>query len=125
LPASPSARRVLADFIEAARTSHSLTRAPVTIGYSNGAIIAAAAFLTRRNLLAGVILRRPLSPFTNYLPDRPDGTPLLVIDSGKASRRSPGNGLRLAECLTLSDATVTHHVLPVGHPIMGSDRQIA
>ena len=55
---------ILADFIESARTRYSLTRAPIAIGFSNGAIMAAALLLTRPGLLAGAILFRPLSPFT-------------------------------------------------------------
>ena len=54
---------ILADFIEAARTQYGLPRAPIAIGFSNGAIMAAALLLTRPGLLAGAILFRPLSPF--------------------------------------------------------------
>jgi len=50
---------ILADFIEGARTRYSLTRAPIVIDFSNGAIIMAAALLlTRPGLLAGAILFR-------------------------------------------------------------------
>ena len=44
---------VLAGFIEAASTRHRFTRAPVAVGFSNGAIMAAALLLTRPSLLAG------------------------------------------------------------------------
>lgn len=116
---------VLADFIETILASHSLTKAPVAIGFSNGAIMAAALLLTRPSLLAGTILFRPLSPFTGDLPDRINGTPVLIIDGEKDSRRSPGDGLRLAERLTRAGATVSHHVLPVGHSITVRDQEIA
>ena len=116
---------ILADFIEGARTRYSLTRAPIAIGFSNGAIMAAALLLTRPGLLAGAILFRPLSPFTADLPTRLDGMPILIIDGEKDSRRSPGDGLRLAERLTRSGAPVSHHVLPVGHSITAMDREIA
>jgi len=82
----------LADFIEAARTGHSLTRASIAIGYSNGAIMAAALLLTRPSLLAGAML----SPFSHDLSVRLDGTPVLVIDGENDNRRSPGDGRRLA-----------------------------
>ena len=39
--------------------------------------------------------------------------PVLIIDGEKDSRRSPGDGARLAERLTRAGATVTHHILPV------------
>ena len=54
---------ILADFIGAASTQYKLSRAPIAIGFSNGAIIAAALLLTRPGLLAGAVLFRPLSPF--------------------------------------------------------------
>jgi phospholipase/carboxylesterase len=115
---------ILADFIEAASTQYSLTRAPIAIGSSNGAIMAAALLLTRPGLLAGAILFRPLSPFRADLPARLDGTPILIIDGEKDSRRSPGDGLRLAERTIRAGATVTHHVLPVGHSITTLDRSL-
>jgi phospholipase/carboxylesterase len=64
---------VLADFIEAASTRYSFTRAPIAIGFSNGAIMAATLLLTHPGLLTAAILFRPLSPFRDDLPTRLDG----------------------------------------------------
>jgi phospholipase/carboxylesterase len=105
--------------------SHSLAKAPIAIGYSNGAIMAAALLLMRPGLLAGAILFRPLSPFAYGLASRLDGIPVLIIDGEKDSRRSPGDGARLAERLICAGATVTHRVLPVGHSITSMDWEIA
>jgi phospholipase/carboxylesterase len=116
---------VLAEFINATMISYSVARAPIAIGFSNGAIMASALLLTRPSLLAGAVLFRPLSPFTDDLPMRLDGIPVLIIDGAKDSRRSPNDGARLAERLRGAGATVTHHVLPVGHSITSMDRQIA
>jgi phospholipase/carboxylesterase len=116
---------LLADFIEAASARYSLTRAPIAIGFFNGAIMAAALLLTRPGLLAGAMLFRPLSPFRDDLPTRLDGAPVLIIDGEKDSRRSPGDGARLADRLARAGAMVTHHVLPVGHSITAMDREIA
>lgn len=116
---------VLADFIEAASTHYSFARAPIAIGFSNGAIMAAALLLARPNLLAGAILFRPLSPFTHDPPSRLDGPPVLIVDGEKDSRRSTGDGTRLAERLIHAGAAVTHHVIPVGHAITALDREIA
>jgi phospholipase/carboxylesterase len=116
---------ILVEFIEAAKTQYGHSRAPIAVGFSNGAIMAAALLLTRPGLLAGAVLFRPLSPFRDDLPARLDGTPILIIDGEKDSRRSPGDGARLAERLTHAGATVTHHVLPVGHSITPLDRKIA
>jgi phospholipase/carboxylesterase len=115
----------LADFIEAASGQYGFARAPIAIGFSNGAIIAAALLLTRPGLLAGTILFRPLSPFRADLSSHLDRIPVLIIDGEKDSRRSPGDGARLAERLVRAGATVTHHVLPVGHSITAIDRDIA
>jgi len=116
---------ILADFIQVTTAAHGLARAPVAIGFSNGAIMAAALVLMRPGLLAGAILFRPLSPFVHDLPTWLDGTPVLIIDGAKDSRRSPEDGLRLAERLRLAGAAVNHHVLPVGHSITAMDREIA
>jgi hypothetical protein len=59
--------------------------------------MAAALLVTRPGLLAGAILLRPLSPFRGDLPTRLDGVPVLIIDGEKDSRRSPGDGARLAD----------------------------
>lgn len=115
----------LADTIEASRAEYGLAGRPVAIGFSNGAIMAAAVLLTRPELLAGAILFRPLCPFTRDLSHRIDGTPVLILDGEKDSRRSPGDGLRLAGRLERAGATVTHRVLPAGHAITAEDRQIA
>jgi phospholipase/carboxylesterase len=85
----------------------------------------AALLLTRPWLLAGAILFRPLSPFRADLPTRLDGTPILISDGEKDSRRSPGDCLRLAKRTIRAGATVTHRVLPVGHSITPLDREIA
>ncbi|MGW0249099.1 alpha/beta hydrolase [Nocardia goodfellowii] len=50
---------VLADYIETSCAGYRLTEPPVAIGFSNGAIMAAAVLLTRPGLLAGAILLRP------------------------------------------------------------------
>jgi phospholipase/carboxylesterase len=75
--------------------------------------------------LAGAILFRPLSPFQHGLLTRLDGTPVLIINGEKDSRRSPGDGARLAERLTAAGGAVSHRVLPVGHSITDLDRMIA
>ncbi|WP_176480076.1 hypothetical protein [Mesorhizobium sp. WSM3859] len=115
----------LAEFIDVACGRYSFDRRPIAIGFSNGAIMAAALLLTRPDLFAATVLFRPLSPFTHDLPHRLNRTPVLIIDGDRDSRRSPGDGLRLAERLVGAGALVTHHVLPVGHSITAEDRRIA
>jgi phospholipase/carboxylesterase len=115
----------LAGFIAAANENHGFARPPVVIGFSNGAIMAAALLLCHPTLFAGGILLRPLSPFLDDQPFRLDATPVLIIDGEKDSRRSPGDGARLTTRFTRAGAAVTHHVLPVGHAITRVDEGIA
>ena len=51
---------VLAEFIEASCARYTFARRPLAIGFSNGAIMAAALVLAHPGLLAGAILFRPL-----------------------------------------------------------------
>ncbi|MBR0856024.1 alpha/beta hydrolase [Bradyrhizobium liaoningense] len=115
---------ILANFLESYGSHHGFA-APIAVGFSNGAIMAAALLLTRPGLLSGAILFRPLPPLSKDLPARMHATPVLIIDGHNDTRRSRGDGLRLAERLTRAGAAVTHHVLPAGHAITSGDRQIA
>jgi phospholipase/carboxylesterase len=111
----------LAEFIKTAN----LAKPPIAVGFSNGAIMAAALLLTHPTLFRCAILLRPLSPFLEDRPTRLDATPVLIIDGEKDRRRSPGDGARLAERMIRAGGAVTHHVLPRGHAITETDRQIA
>jgi phospholipase/carboxylesterase len=115
---------ILANFLEACSAHYEFV-APIAVGFSNGAIMAAALLLTRPGLLGGAILFRPLSPLSRDLPAIMHATPVLIIDGQDDIRRSSGDGLRLAERLTRAGAVVTHHVLPAGHAITSGDIQIA
>lgn len=117
--------RVLAEFIEASCAEHGLAAPPLAVGFSNGAIMAAALLMTRPGLLAGGILFRPLSPFTGEVGQRLTRTPVLVVDGVRDHRRSLGDGRRLAERLSRAGAAVTHHVLPAGHALTPRDVEIA
>lgn len=116
---------ILADFIETCCIRYGLAKPPIAVGYSNGAIMAAALLLIRPALLAGAILFRPLSPFGTDPPARLNGISVLIVDGEKDSRRLPGDGARLAKRLRDAEATVTHHVLPVGHAISDMDMPLA
>jgi phospholipase/carboxylesterase len=51
----------LADFVEEARKTYAIA-APIGLGYSNGANVAAAILLLRPNVLAGTVLLRATLP---------------------------------------------------------------
>jgi phospholipase/carboxylesterase len=116
---------VLAECIQASCVEHEIATKPVAVGFSNGAIMAAALLMTCPDLLAGAILFRPLSPFTEDLPCRLDRTPVLIIDGAEDSRRSSGDGQQLAVRLRRAGALVTHHLLPAGHALTDEDLAIA
>jgi len=116
---------VLAEFIEASCADYGLARRPIAVGFSNGAIMAAAVLMARPALFAGAILFRPLSPFIDDISCRLNGVPVLIVDGEHDSRRSTGDGLLLAERLRRCGAHVTRHLLPAGHLITAVDREIA
>ncbi|MEV6061248.1 hypothetical protein AB0L62_14700 [Nocardia asteroides] len=121
------AGRVLpaAQVVETSCATYHFARQPVALGFSNGAIMAAALLMTYPALLAGAILFRPLSPFSDDLPYRLDDFPVLILDGADDIRRSPGDGLRLTERLRRAGASVTHHVLRTGHLITAEDAALA
>ncbi|MGY3448095.1 alpha/beta hydrolase [Bradyrhizobium sp. USDA 4353] len=114
----------LAAFITACRHDHGLS-APVAVGFSNGAIMAAALLLMRPGLLRSAILFRPLSPLSRELSTTMQPTPVLILDGRNDTRRSHGDGLRLAQRLERAGAVVTHDVLDTGHGITSEDVAIA
>lgn len=114
----------LAEFIATACASYGIANQPVAVGFSNGAIMAAALLMTQPDLLAGAILFRPLLPFSSEPQYRLDGTPVLIVDGAKDTRRSPGDGLQLARQLRHAGAAVTYHLLPVGHAVTAEDSAI-
>ncbi|HTO60942.1 MAG TPA: esterase [Bradyrhizobium sp.] len=116
---------VLANDIPPIRTGCRSSRAPIAVGFSNGAIMAAALLIRYPGLLSGAVLFRPLSPFARRDRANIPGTPVLIIDGSDDERRSPGDGARLARGLTRHGATVTHHVLRAGHSLEEQDLCLA
>src|SRR5260370_5801989 len=66
----------LADFVAEARRAYGIA-APVALGYSNGANIAAAVLLLRPDTLIGAILMRAMAPLAN--PPRPDLSGVVAL----------------------------------------------
>jgi phospholipase/carboxylesterase len=112
---------VLAEFLTKVGASHNLRERPVLVGFSNGAIMAAALVSLYPDLAAGAVLFRPLSPFATPPGARLPGTPVLIIDGSKDNRRTPDDGRRLAEQMKDAGAAITHHQLPTGHAITKAD----
>lgn len=114
----------LADFVTEARQRYGLA-APVAVGFSNGANIAAALLLLEPDVLAGAILLRAMVPLSD--PPKADlaGKPVLLL-SGQGDPIVPaGNSAHLAALLSQAGASVTHRVLPAGHPLSQADVTLA
>ena len=114
----------LADFVEAAREAYGLA-APLALGYSNGANIAAAMLLLRPRTLQGGILLRAMVPLAQPPEADLSGRSLLLVSGQHDPIVPPANGERLAEMLARAGADVTRRVLPVGHQLSQADVSLA
>jgi len=114
----------LADFVQAARERYGIA-APLALGFSNGANIAAAMLLLRPEVLAGAILLRAMVPLTETPKVDLRDKPVLIV-SGQFDPIIPAsNAAQLAASLARAGATVEHPVLPTGHQLSQADLTIA
>jgi len=114
----------LGAFVESARQRHGI-EAPVAVGFSNGANIAAALLLMKPEALAGAVLLRAMVPLSDPPRARLDGKPVLIL-SGQADPIVPaGNAARLSAMLADAGAKVVHKTLPAGHRLSQADVRLA
>jgi len=114
----------LADFIAAARKAYGID-APVAVGFSNGANIAAALLLTRPQVLRGAVLLRAMLPFElEPLPDLA-GKPVLLLSGSNDTMISAAGRERLAAVLQAAGADLVYKVLPTGHNLTQNDLNLA
>jgi phospholipase/carboxylesterase len=113
----------LADFVDEARAAYGL-EAPVAVGFSNGANIAAATLLLRPEALAGAALLRAMVPVTG--PPKTDlSRKRILVLSGAMDPIVPAeNAARLVAMLQEAGAEVTYQSLPAGHGLSQPDVQI-
>ncbi|MBP0444533.1 alpha/beta hydrolase [Roseomonas sp. SSH11] len=110
----------LAAFIRESQARHGLA-APVVLGFSNGANIAASLLLRHPGLLRGAALLRAMVPFRDPPRARLEGTEVLLL-SGTADPIVPAaNSASLARILQDAGAAVAHHALPLGHGLSQMD----
>jgi phospholipase/carboxylesterase len=114
----------LANFIADARERHGLA-APLALGYSNGANIAAAVLLLRPDALAGAILLRAMVPLAEPPRIELNGQPVLIVSGGQDPIARPDNAVRLADLLRRAGAAVEHEILPAGHALSNLDVALA
>ena len=110
----------LAEFVLWARRRYGLP-APIALGFSNGANIAAAMLMQRPDILAGAALLRAMVPFVE--PPRTDltGKPILILSGALDPIVPKANAETLARQLGESGAVVEHRVLPAGHGLGQAD----
>jgi phospholipase/carboxylesterase len=114
----------LADFIAEARAAYDLP-APIALGFSNGANIAAAMLMLRPEALAGAILLRAMPPLKEPPEVDLKGTPILLV-SGTTDPIIPAAGAsRLAATLTRDGAALRHEILSAGHGLTQADVTLA
>ncbi|UZE50551.1 alpha/beta hydrolase [Rhodopseudomonas sp. P2A-2r] len=114
----------LADFVAAARERYDLA-APIALGYSNGANIAAAMMLLRPETLAGGILLRAMVPLRDVPKAELSGKPVLIVSGTSDPIIPPSNAAALADMLSNAGADVQQKVLPVGHQLSQADLTVA
>lgn len=114
----------LGDFVADARKQHGIA-APIAVGFSNGANIAAALLLLKPDVLAGAILLRAMVPLSDPPKAELDGKQVLLL-SGQSDPIVPArNSAKLAALLSEADARVEHKVLPAGHQLSQADVTLA
>lgn len=115
----------LADFVAAAQ-EHYRIAAPIALGYSNGANIAAAVMLLRPEALAGGILLRAMVPLANAeATEGLAGKSVLIVSGQRDPIAAPANAARLKAMLERAGAQVDHDVLPGGHELLQADVALA
>lgn len=111
----------LADFVAAARAAYGIG-APVALGFSNGANIAAATMLLRPETFAGAALLRPMLPFTHAEAGADlAGRPVLMLSGALDPIVPEASAAGLADLLARSGAAVEHRRLPTGHGLSQAD----
>ncbi|WP_315805254.1 alpha/beta hydrolase [Bradyrhizobium sp. SZCCHNS3002] len=116
--------RELGAFVGEARRHYGIG-APVAVGYSNGANIAAALLLLQPEALAGAVLFRAMVPLSQPPAVKLTRQPVLML-SGLADPIVPAsNSAKLCTELTEAGADVTHTTLPAGHQLSQADIALA
>jgi phospholipase/carboxylesterase len=113
----------LAGFILEARAAYGLA-APLALGFSNGANMAAALLLLRPEVLAGAALLRAMVPLADPPPGDLAGKPVLLLSGQLDSMIPAESAARLAALLEGRGAVVRHETLPVGHGLSEADLAI-
>lgn len=114
----------LAAFVAQIRGGHGL-EAPIALGFSNGANIAASLLLRHPGVLGGAVLIRAMPPYAEPPTADLAGTPVLLLNGAFDPVVPEATAKRLAADLESAGAQLTRHVLPAGHALSQADLGIA
>lgn len=110
----------LARFVAEARAAYDLP-APVALGFSNGANIAAATLLLRPDVLAGAALLRAMVPLAAPPAADLGRKPVLMLSGAMDPIVPASNAQALAGQLARAGARIEHRALPAGHGLGQAD----
>jgi phospholipase/carboxylesterase len=110
----------LADFVSGACAHYRLS-APIALGFSNGANIAAALLTLSPGLLGGAILLRAMAPFKLMPAFALPQTPVLLVSGSQDQMIPHADATRLAHALRAAGANLGHETLPAGHGLTQTD----
>jgi predicted esterase len=112
----------LATFVSRAREVYRLgNTAPLGVGFSNGANIAAALLLLHLGSLSGGVLFRPMVPLVPDPLPRLHQVRVLIAAGRRDPIANPEQSQALAELLTQAGAEVTLHWSEAGHNLIRED----
>lgn len=114
----------LAGFVAEARAAYGL-EAPIALGFSNGANIAAATLLLHPEALTGAVLIRAMVPLAEPPAASLVNKPVLLLSGAVDPIVPEENAARLAAQLSSAGADVEHRTLPVGHGLSQADLTLA
>jgi phospholipase/carboxylesterase len=115
----------LARFVAEAREAYDLGKvAPIAVGFSNGANIAAALLLLHPDTLSAALLLRPMVPLIPEQKPRLNGIPALIAAGRLDPIATPEHSQALADLLTQAGAEVTLHWSNAGHSLSRDDLEV-
>jgi len=114
----------LAQFIAQARGAYCLA-APVALGFSNGANIAASLLLSQPAALSGAVLLRATLPFEPQILPGLKNKPVLLLLGASDTMIPAASSQRLAAVLQSAGVRLTAKTLPAGHNLTQDDLVIA
>jgi phospholipase/carboxylesterase len=113
----------LADFVGEARNAYRL-EAPIAVGFSNGANIAAAVLLLRPDALAGAALLRAMVPLSDPPMADLTGKRVLILSGAMDPMVPAENAEGLAALLRAAGAQVQQETVPAGHGLSQADLRL-